>query len=87
MEGPPRSGRDDVGDRGEFHPSPGRHFAANTSMFARHGLEWSRLHAGREWNRLNSPQLRSVLETLDHEGRDTLRGILIHDQADLDAIA
>jgi hypothetical protein len=37
---------------------PGRYLeadtAATTIMFARHGLVWSRLRAGREWDRLNS---------------------------------
>jgi hypothetical protein len=41
-----------------LHPSPGRYLEADTVattiMFARHGLVWSRLHAGREWDRLNS---------------------------------
>jgi hypothetical protein len=45
------------------------------------------LHAGREWNRFNAPQLRSVRETLDPEARDTLRRILIRDKGDRDAIA
>jgi hypothetical protein len=31
--------------------------------------------------------LRSLLETLDPEARDDLRRVLIHDQADRDAIA
>jgi hypothetical protein len=31
--------------------------------------------------------LRSILETLDPKARDTLRRVLIHDQADRDAIA
>jgi hypothetical protein len=31
--------------------------------------------------------LRAVLETLDPPARDTLRRVLIHDQADRDAIA
>jgi hypothetical protein len=31
--------------------------------------------------------LRSLLETLDPKARDTLRRVLIHDQADRDAIA
>ena len=31
--------------------------------------------------------LRAVLETLDPKGRDDLRRVLIHDQADRDAIA
>ena len=31
--------------------------------------------------------LRSLLETLDPRARDTLRRVLIHDQADRDAIA
>jgi hypothetical protein len=56
-------------------------------MFARHGLEWSRLHAGREWDRLNDPQLRSVLEMLDPLTREALCRVLIHDQADRDEIA
>jgi len=33
------------------------------------------------------PDLRSVLETLDPKARDTPRRVLIHDQADRDAIA
>jgi len=31
--------------------------------------------------------LRSLLETLDPKARDTLRRVLIHDQADRDAVA
>ena len=31
--------------------------------------------------------LRALLETLDPKARDTLRRVLIHDQADRDAIA
>jgi len=56
-------------------------------MFARHGLERSRLHAGREWHRLNDPQLRHVLATLDPKARDDLRRVPIRDQADRDAIS
>jgi hypothetical protein len=34
-----------------------------------------------------SGNLRALLETLDPHARDTLRRVLIHDQADRDAIA
>ena len=35
----------------------------------------------------NDADLRALLETLDPKARDTLRRVLIHDQADRDAIA
>jgi hypothetical protein len=35
----------------------------------------------------NDMDLRSLLETLDPLGREALRRVLIHDQADRDAIA
>jgi hypothetical protein len=35
----------------------------------------------------DDPNLRTLLEMLDPPARDTLRRILIHDQADRDAIA
>jgi hypothetical protein len=36
---------------------------------------------------MSDSNLRAVLETLDPLARDTLRRVLIHDQADRDAIA
>ena len=36
---------------------------------------------------MSESNLRAVLETLDSPARDTLRRVLIHDQADRDAIS
>ena len=41
----------------------------------------------RRWTRAAGHDLRDLLETLDPKARDHLRRVLIHDQADRDAIA
>jgi hypothetical protein len=39
------------------------------------------------WTGAAGPDLRDLLETLDPKARDALRRVLIHDQADRDAVS
>ena len=39
------------------------------------------------WTGAAGPDFRALLETLDPKARDVLRSVLIHDQADRDAVA